>query len=904
MPHVARIARRTGLGLVLLLTLSSTALAQTAPSDFDLQGWAGGLVPGSDNTWVHILKSGQCAYVRVRPDSLTLAPLDSVAFTLSATQVDQVWHSVSNHGFFSLATSYSDPSFAERSFARLTIRASATTRTVVTTNIAVAAFDAIVATVDSLTPGAHDLIYETSPPVAYTPQDGCGNPAFVPSPAAPTSGFDLDAARAAGLGKRATLRATSAGHDGPPETTADLLDAGAVMAYHISLADAVGRGIVTLTSKGNFFGDQMSLTVDNTSGVTASRLTLDLNLDLFGPDATTANANGVRADILAKWDHWSGNGVPIDVQVHENVVSGNSAPGNAGYDQILLGDKNTTPSVAVSATTPTATINSGTAVGAWSVSTPEYGHEVGHLMGLPDRYTDYRRQPDNSWKPEGGGSSLNTDQLASALGPTYPQFTHAEIISMLGLPSNARITVPLPGHEDDIMGHSDRLPLQSDLNALAAQAGLVVDIPAGQVFTNKDGTAQNLMTTREIHMFIPKGQVRTINGLWVACIDLDKHSPDFGTDFDLAPPISQWTGSPAAAAMQKLLDYGNAHALFCDDVLQSSIWDISESSGASSAADSALFIAAGVTLPLPDGFPHLSVLNRASRPQLVNPRELYLPAVAIGPSDVVTTGHSVGLTARIPGAGVLGASANYQWSLDRPSGSTASPSPATGSISSFQADRAGYYRVHLHSQVTTPSDTFSTDTTRDVVCADARTETFESGTIRSGAPFHWLTAGDSAWSIDGTHRHTGSYCAVAPFAFSGALDHRHARRAGDDPVRVRSRRAATRRHASIPGRQHGDRILFDLHQRLGHRLVLDSSRNAHADVEPAPSNARHYRRRRARRHRVPDNGAARGRRAPFWIDRRLARDGAPESRHDPGRHPVHVATRDPCALGGLRRARP
>ena len=184
---------------------------------------------------------------------------------------------------------------------------------------------------------------------------------------------------------------------------------------------------------------------------------------------TTANANGVRADILAKWDHWSGNGVPIDVQVHENVVSGNSAPGNAGYDQILLGDKE------------------HHAVRRCQRHDADGDHQLRHGRGGLERFDPRVRARGGASHGaprslhglpaaarqlvEAGGRRFRVSIPISsrARGPTYPQFTHAEIISMLGLPSNARITVPLPGHEDDIMGHSDRLPLQSDLNALAAR---------------------------------------------------------------------------------------------------------------------------------------------------------------------------------------------------------------------------------------------------------------------------------------------------------------------------------------------------------------------------------------------------------------------------------------------------
>jgi hypothetical protein len=48
------------------------------------------------------------------------------------------------------------------------------------------------------------------------------------------------------------------------------------------------------------------------------------------------------------------------------------------------------------------------------------------------------------------------------------------------------------------------------------------------------------------------------------------------------------------------------------------------------------------------------------------------------------------------------------------------------------------------------------------MAADAYTETFESGSIRSGAPFHWVTGGDSLWMPYSFVHHTGAHCAAAP----------------------------------------------------------------------------------------------------------------------------------------------
>src|SRR4029077_3697911 len=108
-----------------------------------------------------------------------------------------------------------------------------------------------------------------------------------------------------------------------------------------------------------------------------------------------------------------------------------------------------------------------------------------------------------------------------------------------------------------------------------SNAGIVVDVTPGEILVNKFDPQQNLVTTREAHMYVPKGGSRSIYGLWTACIDASKEAPDLGGGFDLAPPLTQWTGVPAAAAMQKLLDYVNQHGLFCSFNAQNAVWDLS-----------------------------------------------------------------------------------------------------------------------------------------------------------------------------------------------------------------------------------------------------------------------------------------------------------------------------------------
>ena len=203
MPHVARIARRTGLGLVLLLTLSSTALAQTAPSDFDLQGWAGGLDSGERQ---YVGAHPEIRPMRLRARTARLAHARAARFGGVHALGDAKW---TRCGIASrtTASSASRPADSGSLVRGTQLRA---------THHPCQCHDDADRRHHQHRGGgirrhrrdrglAHarrprpDLRDESAGRVHAT-QDGCGNPAFVPSPAAPTSGFDLDAARAAGLG--------------------------------------------------------------------------------------------------------------------------------------------------------------------------------------------------------------------------------------------------------------------------------------------------------------------------------------------------------------------------------------------------------------------------------------------------------------------------------------------------------------------------------------------------------------------------------------------------------------------------------------------------------------------------------------------------------------------------------
>lgn len=742
-----------------LLWVAAATRVDAAPVDFNFAGFSSGLGMHSQSTWVRVTAAGQGTYVRLRPDSLTQAPLDSVGFTLSSAQVDSLWHTINSNSFFSLSPS-ADSSIRGGSYATLTVVGNSTSRTVTMLNVAVAAFDAIVARLNQLTPGPRDLLYRVTSPPAYTPQDGCGNTApMLPSDSQRQNGKTREALTAmASPASSAAVLSVDAPH---PGTT---------VAYHMSLKEAVARGIATIESKGGFFGDQASIAIDNTSGIHTNDLRVQLHLDLYGPAADAAAQNSIANSIGAVWDgETTSFGDVMSIDVDSRLTAGNSPPGTAGFHQVLLVNDMTNPTADRSGVKSIDVVNKGA---TWCVfrtvetypNSVEYAHEAGHLMGLDDQYVDWLKQPDGTWSLKGGGTNLTSDQLAPLLANRYPGETLDWVKARISRPEMRLVSQTKPGHEDDIMGDGVKTPRQSDIDAIAAQAGLIVDIPAGSVLTNKDPDAQHLVTTRATKMFIPNGQTRTINGLWTACLASGSVAPMFGARFDLAPALSEWTGSPAALAMQRLIDHIDRKGLFCetDFASQDAVWDIADGVPPLAAADSTLLVAAGVSVPPPSGFPRFTDPGTDDPNTIaVLPLELLVPQLRFSPSvDIVPPGAIVGLgaTPPIPDQGFTTSSA---WTLLPPTGSAATLSQTIGSTSSFQADVHGTYRVKLQARAVAPTDSIALDQQRDIVFADAYTETFESGVIRPGAPFHWVTNGDSLWRHGIALPHTGKSNAFA-----------------------------------------------------------------------------------------------------------------------------------------------
>ena len=575
------------------------------PPDLEIIADAGGLVPDGENVNIRISADGSARYTRYIPSTIGDPPIEENSFQLTPQQLEQLWQSIQDNDFFNLAPEHNAPATDDGAYVHLIVRANAVAHTVDAENIAVAALENIISVINSLTPAGNNLEYNIFPPVAFVPTDVCDS-----TVSTATSRLS------AGVSKRDVLELSGSSRLSNEEElfTADFQapaavspHPGTVVAYIMSLEDTVNRGIATLDAKGDFFGDQVSISVDNTANQTNKNLEVKLYLEFWGTSVTAGNVERIETAIENAWSGTTSDGASLTTVVHTRYLTDATAPrGTPGYHQIEL-----TPSDSEKGTSTvrgrgdTFDVNSSVGSGTWATAgstlNDTYAHEAGHLLGLPDRYIDYRLygagQDQHVWRRKGDTENLTTGELARAIAEYYPDKTEAELIAMLEAAANGRVT-PHPNPED-LMDSLRGTPLQSDIDALAAQAGLLVNVRPCGVFVNKNMESQHFAITRSRDLFIPAMGISTLDGLYVACTDLEKDTPSLGERFDLAPSLDTWSEIEAAPLLCSLLRYIDQNELFCETEFdtQIAIWRITDNADLSENPEAeAILQAAGINL--------------------------------------------------------------------------------------------------------------------------------------------------------------------------------------------------------------------------------------------------------------------------------------------------------------------
>ncbi len=758
------------LGLILVYAPGQVSVAQTIPGDFALTASAGGALPGgaaSKTITVEIASDGSGTFHQYRMDPEAAGEQDPTSFTLSPDELHQLWEAVASNGFFSLDAVYVQAAIRDRTVAHLTITADGSTHMVTTRNVAVAAFDAVIDAVNAVTPEDANLVYDVSEPGTFVMVPVCeqaGKAGISPENASWTDGKTPRLSRIVVSAPASTRE---------PAPDAVLPHPGTVVAYRAPLAEAVERGIAELSAKGVMFGDAVRIDVDNTTGVTTDDLRLNLYLEFWGEGASHEIAAIAESGIESAWSGTTSGGKDLVVDVITRVRPGGSgAPGTPGFHQIEITTEAEHISHVSNRMNDTFGVNHGVGMGAWSTEGADldilYAHEAGHLFGINDRYSEYHKHGD-MWRLVGDPTKapLTDEQLAEEIGPRFPDRTAEEVLEYVK--SGNRRTAPLPGHEFDLMARwrEGVKVRQSDIDALAALAGLLVEVKPGDPLLNMWGRRQDMAIMRAEDVFAPAGEAATLEGLYAACIDRASGIPVAGDIFDLAPPLSAWNGVKAAPLLLQLLQYMNDEERFCpaDAFYQSVVWRLTNNAGTTNPNITEYLADAGIDVGYRElDFPSLSNPNAIDAATgLSTPPELFVPRVTSPAGDVVAVVQPISFEAGLetPFSNDEGIAPEYLWFLDRPEGSAAALEEA-GETATLTPDLRGVYDLELRAVLpdsltgASGDGTFTSRTTMRFVAVDSLVETFESGELATGAPFFWET-GSASWVITDKFSHTGAY---------------------------------------------------------------------------------------------------------------------------------------------------
>ncbi len=397
-------------------------------------------------------------------------------------------------------------------------------------------------------------------------------------------------------------------------------------AREATLKQAAQLGIVKLTSKGGFGGDDVAVDAQYKDVPLPTVVRMNIEVVSDDPGISTEFESHVEKELagyVINKGKLKGQPVKFDL----NVVR--RAPGERGRE--CFHQVHFAPGVHEHLKTE----NFGFTLGGGELDPTKpshWTHNVLHLAGLPERY-------DWFWVDDGGKSVVKIPTTAAELDAAVAALKSLGPISSTGYGHlrvhkgwKGNIMAPRPFSFDE---YGEKL-FQSDLLLFAklAQDRIAIHSEPGDLLVNKATGEQNLVNGASLDLILTKGDPPVhVDGMVAYCLDLDRGVPDSGEVFDVLGPAAAQPGDAmqALARVMKIVAHRQPGVLKSTPGAQSAIWRITDDRVATLESAQEILAEAGIPPGADYDAPHFGNPNSGSpNTGAVTPSSV-LPPLELGP---------------------------------------------------------------------------------------------------------------------------------------------------------------------------------------------------------------------------------------------------------------------------------